>query len=103
MADAPDSKSGPRLRPLSSRQPEAERLGRTRGGDGVPAEELLIGGRGGGFLRGEEDTLLEMEQEVFKQIERLKSESVPVDDILKEVMAASAELHAFLEQHPRAP
>jgi hypothetical protein len=45
-----------------------------------------------------------MEQEVFRQIERLKAEGVPVDELCKEVMAASAELHAYLEQqHPRAP
>jgi hypothetical protein len=55
-------------------------------------------------VRGEENALLEMEQEIFKDIERLKSEGVPVDDILKEVLSASAELHAYLEQsHPRAP
>jgi hypothetical protein len=68
------------------------------GAMGAPAEEPPTGG---GFRRREENALLEMEQEVFREIERLKSLGAPVDDILKEVLSASAELHAYLEQqHP---
>jgi hypothetical protein len=74
------------------------------GAIGAPADEPPTGGRGGGLHRGEENALLEMEQEVFREIERLGAEGLPVDDLLKEVLSASAELHAYLEQsHPRAP
>jgi hypothetical protein len=74
------------------------------GAMGASTDEPLIGGRGGSALRGEENALLEMEQEVFREIEKLKAAGMPVDDILKEVMSASAELHAYLErERPRGP
>jgi hypothetical protein len=74
-------------------------------GETFPAHETPIAGCGGSSTTtGEQDALLAMEREVFQQIERLKSVGAPVDDLLQDVLAASAELHAFLEQqHPRAP
>jgi hypothetical protein len=48
--------------------------------------------------------LLEMEQTLFEEIERLKAEGAPVDELLNDVLAVSRDFHAFLdEQHPREP
>ena len=50
------------------------------------------------------DALLEMERVIYKQLESLMAAGVPTDDLLTEMMAASAELHAQLEQEqPRGP
>ena len=48
--------------------------------------------------------LLEMEQTLFEEIERLKAEGAPVDELLNDVLAVSRDFHALLdEQHPREP
>jgi hypothetical protein len=57
-----------------------------------------------GRAMGREEQILEMEQWLFKEIETLKSQGEPTGDLLNEMMAASANLHAYLEAyHSRAP
>jgi hypothetical protein len=60
--------------------------------------------RSGGSSPTREEELLEMEQRIFKEIESLKSQGEPDGDLLKDLLAASADLHAFLEAFkPRSP
>jgi hypothetical protein len=50
------------------------------------------------------EPLFEMERTLFEEIERLKALGEPADDLLKEMGAASGDLHAFLEEcKPRSP
>jgi hypothetical protein len=54
--------------------------------------------------REREEQILEMERWLFKEIETLKSQGEPTGDLLNEMMAASANLHAYLEAyHSRSP
>jgi hypothetical protein len=54
--------------------------------------------------KGREEKILEMEQWLLQEIETLKAQGEPTGDLYNEMMAASANLHAYLEEyHSRAP
>jgi hypothetical protein len=62
-----------------------------------------IAGGAGSFGPRERD-LLKMERTLLREIESLRAQGEPADELLNEMMAASAKLHAHLEQHqPRGP
>jgi hypothetical protein len=57
-----------------------------------------------GRSREREEKILEMEQWLFKEIETLKAQGAATGDLFNEMMAASANLHAYLEEyHSRSP
>jgi hypothetical protein len=57
-----------------------------------------------GRAREREEKILEMEQWLFKEIETLKAQGEATGDLFNEMMTASANLHAYLEEyHSRSP
>jgi hypothetical protein len=46
------------------------------------------------------DALLEVERSLLKQIEELKAAGEPADELLKDMLDVSADLHAFLREYP---
>jgi hypothetical protein len=77
-------------------------------GDGALTPDLwacaLLRGTSAGASDQRRDALPEMERMLLKEIENLASQGQPVGELLKEIEAASIDLHAQAEQfHSRAP
>ena len=67
---------------------------------------LAAAAGGPGSFGPRERDLLKMERTIHREIESLKAQGEPARELLNEMLAASAELHAYLEQQqqqPRAP
>ena len=67
---------------------------------------LAAAAGGPGSFGPRERDLLKMERTLHREIESLKAQGEPAGELLNEMMAASAELHAYIEQQqqqPRAP
>jgi hypothetical protein len=81
--------------------------GDVSGLDSLRTKPLLRrGGEGGeiGELSSREEELLELDQRILREIESLRSQGEPGGDVLKEMLALSDDLHAYLEAyHSRSP